>query len=237
MLRLLARRGRKEVGGWSPFARNDGDCDAVAQALLTALDHEDCALDQLTPTRYAELRRQAPAHRPAAHDDGHRGLRQLDTARSRPPSAAPRRSPAAPPSPRAARRIPPRPMRAERGPKRPSLIAMTSCVLVALEHDRLDDRLEPLRVGDADDPGAREERALADLLAAVLERRRRSRRAQRPAPSERPPPGRRRRPARRRRRRERPRRRRRSVRDRCNLYTFTDYTYLFSHEFSAREEK
>ncbi len=60
MLRLLARRGRKEVGGWSPFARNDGDCDAVAQALLTALEHEDCALDQLTPTRYAELRRRRP---------------------------------------------------------------------------------------------------------------------------------------------------------------------------------
>jgi hypothetical protein len=60
VLRLLARRGRKEVGGWSPFARNDGDCDAVAQALLTALEHEDCALDQLTPTRYAELRRRRP---------------------------------------------------------------------------------------------------------------------------------------------------------------------------------
>jgi hypothetical protein len=58
--RLLARRGRKEVGGWSPFARNDGDCDAVAQALLTAIEHEDCALEHLTPTRYAELRRRRP---------------------------------------------------------------------------------------------------------------------------------------------------------------------------------
>ena len=40
MLSLRARRVRKEVGGWSPFARNDGDCDAVAQALLTAIEHE-----------------------------------------------------------------------------------------------------------------------------------------------------------------------------------------------------
>ena len=60
MLSLRARRVRKEVGGWSPFARNDGDCDAVAQALLTAIEHEDCALEHLTPTRYAELRRRRP---------------------------------------------------------------------------------------------------------------------------------------------------------------------------------
>jgi hypothetical protein len=60
VLRLLARRKKVEAGGWSPFARNEGDCDAVAQALLSALDHEDCALDQLTPTRYAELRRRRP---------------------------------------------------------------------------------------------------------------------------------------------------------------------------------
>ena len=61
MLRLLARGGRKEAGSWSPFARNDGaDCEAVAQALLTALEHEDCPLDALTPTRYGELRRQRP---------------------------------------------------------------------------------------------------------------------------------------------------------------------------------
>ena len=57
---MLVRRGRKEAGGWSPFARNDGDCDAVAQALLTAIQHEDCALEHLTPTRYAELRRRRP---------------------------------------------------------------------------------------------------------------------------------------------------------------------------------
>ena len=60
MLSLRARRVRKEVGGWSPFARNDGDCDAVAQALLTAIEHEDCALEHLTPTRYSELRRRRP---------------------------------------------------------------------------------------------------------------------------------------------------------------------------------
>ena len=57
---MLARRKKAETGGWSPFARNDGDCDAVAQALLSALDHEDCVLDELTPTRYAELRRRRP---------------------------------------------------------------------------------------------------------------------------------------------------------------------------------
>lgn len=60
MLRLRARRTKNEAGGWSPFARNDGDCDAVAQALLTAIEHEDCALEHLTPTRYSELRRRRP---------------------------------------------------------------------------------------------------------------------------------------------------------------------------------
>ena len=40
--------------------------------------------------------------------------------------------------------------------------------LVALEDDRLDDRIEGPR-GHADDPGTREERALEDLLAAGLE--------------------------------------------------------------------
>jgi hypothetical protein len=57
----MARRRRTEVESWSPFARNDGaDCEAVAQALLTALDHEDCPLEELTPTRYAEVRRRRP---------------------------------------------------------------------------------------------------------------------------------------------------------------------------------
>ena len=72
MLRLLARplghlervipRSVKDDGGsWSPFARNDGaDCEAVADALLAALEHEDCPLEGLTPTRYAELRRRRP---------------------------------------------------------------------------------------------------------------------------------------------------------------------------------
>ncbi len=61
MPRLLARGRLKDAGSWSPFARNDGaDCEAVAQALLTALDHEDCPLEELTPTRYAEVRRRRP---------------------------------------------------------------------------------------------------------------------------------------------------------------------------------
>lgn len=60
MLQLLVRRKEEGAAGWSPFARNEGDCDAVAQALLAALDHEDCVLDELTPTRYAELRRRRP---------------------------------------------------------------------------------------------------------------------------------------------------------------------------------
>ena len=46
---------------WSPFARNDGrDCEAAAQALLAAAEHEHCALDELTQARYAELRRRRP---------------------------------------------------------------------------------------------------------------------------------------------------------------------------------
>ena len=61
MLRVFARRRGEEAGGWSPFARNDGaDCEAVAQALLIAVEHETCPLDELTPTRYAELRRKRP---------------------------------------------------------------------------------------------------------------------------------------------------------------------------------
>ena len=60
MLRLLARRRRNDAEGWSPFARNEGDCDAVAQALLAAGEHEDCPVAELTPTRYAELRRRRP---------------------------------------------------------------------------------------------------------------------------------------------------------------------------------
>ena len=59
-MRLLARRGRNDGGGWSPFARNNADCEAVAHALLTALEHEDCPLDELTPTRYSEVRRKRP---------------------------------------------------------------------------------------------------------------------------------------------------------------------------------
>ena len=60
MLRRFARRRQEKAEGWSPFARNDADCDAVAQALLTAVEHETCTLDELTPTRYAELRRKRP---------------------------------------------------------------------------------------------------------------------------------------------------------------------------------
>jgi hypothetical protein len=60
VLRLLARRSRNEAKGWSPFARNDGDTEAVAQALLAAIEHEDCSVAELTPTRYAELRRKRP---------------------------------------------------------------------------------------------------------------------------------------------------------------------------------
>ena len=57
---MLARRSRNESQAWSPFARNDGDCDAVAQALLAAIEHEECPVAELTPTRYAELRRKRP---------------------------------------------------------------------------------------------------------------------------------------------------------------------------------
>lgn len=41
-------------------------------------------------------------------------------------------------------------------------------LLVALEHDRLEDRVQPIGIGNADDPGAWKERLLEDLLAAVL---------------------------------------------------------------------
>ena len=58
---MLPPSAKDDPIGWSPFARNDGaDCDAVAQALLAALEHEDCPLEELTPTRYAELRHRRP---------------------------------------------------------------------------------------------------------------------------------------------------------------------------------
>lgn len=61
MLRLLPRSVKDDGGSWSPFARNLGaDCEAVAQALLTALEHEECALEELTPSRYAALRNRRP---------------------------------------------------------------------------------------------------------------------------------------------------------------------------------
>lgn len=57
---MLVRRTRTESKGWSPFARNEGDTEAVAQALLAAIEHEDCSVAELTPTRYAEVRRKRP---------------------------------------------------------------------------------------------------------------------------------------------------------------------------------
>lgn len=58
---MLPPSVRDDPRNWSPFARNDGaDCEAVAHALLTALEHEQCALDELTPGRYADLRRRRP---------------------------------------------------------------------------------------------------------------------------------------------------------------------------------
>ena len=59
--RVIPRSVKDDGARWSPFARNDGaDCEAVAQALLTALDYADCPLGELTPTRYAELRNCRP---------------------------------------------------------------------------------------------------------------------------------------------------------------------------------
>jgi hypothetical protein len=58
---VIPRSVKDDGVKWSPFARNDGaDCEAVAQALLTALEHENCALEELTPSRYAALRDKRP---------------------------------------------------------------------------------------------------------------------------------------------------------------------------------
>jgi hypothetical protein len=60
--RLLRReRDDRPQSSWSPFAHNDGpDSEAVAQALLAAVEHEDCPLGELTPGRYSELRHRRP---------------------------------------------------------------------------------------------------------------------------------------------------------------------------------
>jgi hypothetical protein len=61
MHRVIPRSAKTSSSSWSPFARNEGaDCEAVAEALLRAVDQETCALDELTPSRYAELRRRRP---------------------------------------------------------------------------------------------------------------------------------------------------------------------------------
>jgi hypothetical protein len=63
MLRFFPRAAgqAKTMSHWSPFARNESpDCEAAAQALLAAIEHEECSLEELTPTRYAELRRKRP---------------------------------------------------------------------------------------------------------------------------------------------------------------------------------
>lgn len=72
VFRFLPRRGGHKAGvvprsvtedgiNWSPFARNENaDCDAAAQALLKAAEHESCSLGELTPTRYADLRNRRP---------------------------------------------------------------------------------------------------------------------------------------------------------------------------------
>lgn len=54
-------RRRRFARGWSPFARAEGSsCEAAAAALLLALEHQDCALDDLTPDRYSSVRRAHP---------------------------------------------------------------------------------------------------------------------------------------------------------------------------------
>lgn len=61
LLGVLPQSVTEDGNRWSPFARNaSADCEAVAGALLAALDHEQCSLGELTPTRYAELRRKRP---------------------------------------------------------------------------------------------------------------------------------------------------------------------------------
>ncbi|HEY2603473.1 MAG TPA: hypothetical protein VGI67_18090 [Thermoleophilaceae bacterium] len=46
---------------WSPFARPPWrDCRAAAEAVLRALDLEQCALDELTQERYVDVRGRNP---------------------------------------------------------------------------------------------------------------------------------------------------------------------------------
>jgi len=57
----LPRHRKDEQPSWSPFARNDGaDHEAVALALLRAVEHADCPLCDLTPSRYSDVRRRRP---------------------------------------------------------------------------------------------------------------------------------------------------------------------------------
>ena len=109
--------------------------------------------------------------------------------------------------------------------------------VVALEHDRLDRRCDTAGIGDADDPGAREQGRVVGRLAALLDavaghdhgRRRRGARdlGQVAVTPQYHDVGAAHVVA--------------HIRDArkllCTLYTFTDYTYLFTHEFSGREEK
>ena len=56
-----SRFSRLRSGSWSPFARPEGSSEeAAAEAILRAVEHEGCAIDELTPDRYSRIRRANP---------------------------------------------------------------------------------------------------------------------------------------------------------------------------------
>ena len=150
-----------------------------------------------------------------------------------------RRSPGAPPSPERLGQFPDAAAADARGARGEAPVAHGDhlVLVVALEHDRLDHGAQLLRIGDADDAGPREEGALANPLTPLLQIAARHEEGSR-------------------RRRARYLREVAVARDHddvgaaqvladlrdarkvlCKAYTLTDYTYLFTHEFSAREEE
>jgi hypothetical protein len=51
----------KDTGTWYPFARPlERHYAAVADAVLKACEHSNCAVEDLTPVRYEDLRRSMP---------------------------------------------------------------------------------------------------------------------------------------------------------------------------------
>jgi hypothetical protein len=57
---MAAEPDTMKPGRWSPFAPLERHCAAVADALLKACEHEDCAIVDMSAARYDDVRSRNP---------------------------------------------------------------------------------------------------------------------------------------------------------------------------------